>query len=348
MQLAPFVVCPETLGPLEPRKGGYWSPQADRLYPTKQGLVFMGYPQGDASMIAATMEEERDWQGTGDVAARNLAHLRAAAPKAVDFINLVKPYVAGGERAPRALELGCGSGWVSWLLAESGFETWMCDFESNSLVTGLNLEHPNIGEGRRFVTDARYAPFATGSMDLVVFKEFVHHVGEYRSLFREANRVLRDGGIMALMEPVRSIRKTVSEMRHPDPHKGHHITWPDAYLRAIRAAGFQIAHQAPIYMPHQNRRMVTAWLKNRAVAAVNETNPAGNWFTWLHLRVVGGASLVVFARKMLDMPLQERPPMALIDPDELTIGDAELASYAEFPSILNDAAGQLDKPISAG
>jgi ubiquinone/menaquinone biosynthesis C-methylase UbiE len=121
------------------------------------------------------------------------------------------------------LELGCGNGWVSWLLAKAGFETWMCDSEANSLATGLGLEHPNIGPGRRFVTDARYAPFRSGSFDLVMLKEFVHHVREYRTLFREANRVLRHGGVLALMDPLRGVWKTVSELRHPDPHEEHHI-----------------------------------------------------------------------------------------------------------------------------
>lgn len=345
MQLAPFVVCPETLGPLEPREGGYWSPGADRLYPVRDGLVFMGYPKRDAAMIAATMEEERDWQGT-DAAATNLAYLRSNVPRAVDFINLVRPYVDSSERTPRALELGCGNGWVSWLLAEAGFEPWMCDFESNSLATGFNLEHPNIGVGRRFVADARYAPFEAGSMDLVVFKEFVHHVSDYRSLFSEANRVLRDGGLVAFMEPVRSIRKTVYEVRHPDPHRGHHITWPDSYLGGLAAAGFKLEFQAPIYMPQTNRRRVTGWLKDRAVAAIDEENPAGNWFTWLHLRVLGGAQLVVVARKKRKMPPRERPPMVLIDPDELKMDDVDLAGYAEFPAVLEEAAKRLDSSVA--
>ena len=39
MELAPFVVCPETLGPLEARDDSYWSPRAERLYPVREGPV---------------------------------------------------------------------------------------------------------------------------------------------------------------------------------------------------------------------------------------------------------------------------------------------------------------------
>jgi SAM-dependent methyltransferase len=341
LELAPFVVCPQTLGPLEQAEGGYWSPRAQRLYPVRRGLVFMGYPARDAAPIRAAMDEEHAWQGTGEAAAKNLAFLRESAPRAVDFINVIQRYVERGPGRPRALDLGCGNGWVSWLLAAAGFDTWMCDFEANSLATGLNLEHPNLGDGKRFVTDARFAPVASGSMDVVVFKEFVHHVKDYRPLFREANRVLRDGGVLALIEPVRSAWKTLHEIRHPDSHKGHEITWPDAYLRAIGQAGFQICREAYVYESRANRRRVMASLKRRAAAAIDETHPSGDWFSSLHLRLIGGAQLLVVARKSRQATVSERPPMVAIDPDTLVLREEELAGYAEFPGVLQDAARML-------
>ncbi len=344
MELAPFVVCPQTLGPLERAEGGYWSPRAQRLYPTRRGLVFMGYPERDAAPVRAAMDEERAWQGTGEAAAKNLAFLRGSAPRAVDFINVAQRYVERGERRPRALDLGCGNGWVSWLLAAAGFDTWMCDFEANSLATGLNLEHRNLGPGKRFVTDARFAPVTSGSMDLVVFKEFVHHVKDHRPLFLEANRALRDGGVLALIEPVRSVWKTLYEIRHPDSHESHAITWPDAYLRAIGRAGFEICHQAHMYESRSNRRRVMARMKRRAIAAIDDAHPAGDWFSSAHLRLIGGAQLLVVARKTGHVAVNERPPMVAIDPASLVVSEADLAGYAEFPAVLEDAARRLLPP----
>jgi SAM-dependent methyltransferase len=333
---------------LEPVEGGFWSPQAERHYPLDQGLIFMGFPERDAEMIGATMDEEREHQGLGEAtAAANLAYLKEVAPRAVDFINVLEPFVGQEGGQPRALELGCGNGWVSWLLAAAGFDTWMCDFEANSLATGLNLEHPNLGQGKRFVTDARYAPFADGSMDLVVFKEFVHHIADYRPLFREANRVLRPGGTMALMEPVRSVRKTIYELRHPDPHEGHHIAWPDSYLRAIRGAGMEIVHQAYVYEPTGNTHPLAARMKKRAMAAIDGEHPAGDLLTKLQLRLMGGAQLLVIARKSEQMPIAERPPMIGIDPATLIVDDEDLGAYSEFPTVLADAAERLDRLPSA-
>jgi SAM-dependent methyltransferase len=344
MNLAPFVVCPETLGPLERADGGVWSPKAERLYPIERGLVFMGYPQRDHEMIDTTMAEEREHQGVGEeVAERNLEFLRFAAPRAVDFINVVERFVVENGRRPRALELGSGNGWVSWLLAEAGFDTWMCDFEANTLVTGLGLEHPNLGEGKRFVTDARYAPFATGSMDLVVFKEFVHHVADYKGLFREANRVLRVGGTVAMMEPLRTVMRTVREARHPQTREGHHFEWPGAYLRALRNAGFAIAHEEPMYGEGGNTRRPTAWLKKRAMAAIDEQHPAGDWVSKLQLRTFGGASLVIAGWKARDLPVAPRPAMAVIDPASALQVEEPPAAYAQFPAILRESAEKLDR-----
>lgn len=343
MELAPFIVCPETLGPLEEADGGFWSPLAERLYPCERGLVFMGYPAEDREMIELTMREEREHQGLGaDVAARNLAYVTERAPKAVDFINAIRRQMPAGEEPIRSLELGCGNGWVSWLLAEAGFEVWMCDFEANSLATGLHLEHPNIGEGKRFVTDARYAPVATGSFDLVVFKEFVHHVADPRPLFREANRALRPGGTMAVMEPVRSLWSTIRELRHPDPHEGHHITWVDSYRRAIRSAGMEIVHEEPVYEPHGNTRQPAAWMKKRALAAIDDERPNGDLLSKVQLRLFGGAQVMFIARKAKELPPLPRPPMTVIDPRTLVAGEDATAAYDGFPSVLREAAERLD------
>jgi len=342
VELDPIIVCPETLGPLRRVDEGFWSDKAQRLYPARQGLVFMGYPERDATMIRSTMEEERLWQGTGEASATNLAYLRETVDGAVDLINMLQDYLPESGGQPRAMELGCGNGWVSWLLAAAGFDTWMCDFEANSLVTGLNLEHQNLGDGKRFVADARYAPCADGALDLVLLKEFVHHVEDHPPLFNEAARMLRDGGIVVMREPVLSLWRAIYELRHPDDHEGHHFTWPDSYLRAIRRAGFEIVYQSQIYDENANRRRLTAWMKKRAEASISEANPSGNLLAKLQLRLFGGAALVVVARKIRRVSPTKRPPMVTIDPSTLVVDDAELAGYAEFPAVLEEASRRLD------
>jgi len=309
----------------------------------------MVYPQQDQEMIAATMLEERGHQGLGDdVARRNLEYLRKAAPRAADFISVTRRYAGASDRTPRAVELGSGNGWVSWLLAEAGFDTWMCDFEANTLLTGMNLKHANLPEGRRFVTDARFAPFESGSFDLVVFKEFVHHVEAFTPLFREANRLLRPGGTVAMVEPVRSLSRSVRELKTPDPHEGHHITWPDRYLRGLRTAGFEIVHEQPVYDDQGNTKPPMAWMKKRAIAAIDDQHPSGDWVSKLQLRVFGGAQLMMIGQKVRDLPIVPRPSMNVIDPESVIATETVPAPYEEFPTVLRSAAAGFAAPSVSG
>ena len=223
----------------------------------------------------------------------------------------------------------------------------MCDFEANSLATGLNLEHPNLGEGRRFVTDARFAPIAGGSMDLVVFKEFVHHVADYRPLFREANRVLRHGGTMALMEPVQSAWTVVRELRQPNTHEGHHFAWPDSYLRAIRRAGMEIVYQAPVYASDGNTRPLAAWMKRRALAAIDDSHPPATGSRSCSFACWAEPTSSSSLARRATCPRPSGRRSCPIDPATRVTGADELASYAEFPAVLASAAERLKRLPSA-
>jgi SAM-dependent methyltransferase len=340
MRLNPAVVCPESLGPLTDRGDELWSAHTNRMYPIRDGLVFFGFPERDEAMIAATMQEEREWQGTADTVARDTEFLCMSAPAAVDLINLASRYVVAGTGQPKALELGAGSGWVSWLLASAGYDTWMADFEANSVAIGLQYEHPNLGIGRRFVCDARYAPFADETFDLILLKEFVHHVADYDLLFAEANRVLRTGGVVALMEPTRSVLQTLLELRSPDPHEGHAIAWLDNYRRSLKRNGFVAEHQTAVYTTRENRFALLASLKRRARRSV-EGLQRPDAFTQAHLRLIGDASSVLIARKSRPAPRAERPPMRVIDPETLVITKDQRAAFRPMIAILERAAVRL-------
>ena len=344
IELSPSVVCPETLGPLVPRADDVWSPNAGRAYPVREGLVFFGYPERDEAMITATMAEEHAWQGTAETVQRDTEFLRQSAPHAVNLINLASRYVRTDNDRPKALELGCGSGWASWLLAVAGYRTWMADFEANSLAIGLQYAHPNLGEGHRLVTDARYAPFADDTFDFVLLKEFVHHVADYGLLFAEANRVLRPGGILALMEPTRSVLRMLFELRRPDAHEGHVITWLDAYRRAMRHSGFTLEHETAVYDPRQNRYAVLGRLKQRASRSVRDLGRP-DAFTSAHLRLIGDASSIIIARKTARSSRAPRPPMRIIEPSTLVITTQERAAFRVMLPVLEHAAQSL-QPLS--
>ena len=108
------------------------------------------------------------------------AKATAAIIRSLDRIRPIEPGL-------RSLEVGAGSGWVSYTFAEHGYDAWLCELEPNSLAVGLLYDHPNMGEGKRIVSDATLVPFADGTFDIVVCKEFAHHVPDKYALFAVAN-----------------------------------------------------------------------------------------------------------------------------------------------------------------
>jgi SAM-dependent methyltransferase len=336
------LVCQETLQPLEVVDDGLWSSGAQRLYPVRGGLVYMGYPHQDQAMIEATMTEEREWQGTVATLERDAEFLRQSAPQAVRFINLISTHAP---TRGRVLELGAGSGWVSWLLARAGYDTYLCDFEANSLALGLEYEHPRMDVGRRIVVDARYAPFADGSFDVVFLKEFVHHVADYQSLFREANRVLRAGGLLAFQEPTMNLFQRVYQIRHPDPVEGHHIEWPERYLRSISKAGFEAIHLGAIFYERVPRSAIKRALRRSALRRT-DGDRALDTFGRIHLSLLGDAQFVVIARKTRDAAPMFRPPMRVIDPATMTTSQQDREIYRQLCTITEQAAEDLRAPAS--
>ena len=299
----------------------------------------MGYAVDDEAEIRETMEEERTWQGTPEHVERDEEFLRSSAPKAVDVVKLLRR-LTGRREGLRALELGSGSGWVSWLLAEAGFDTWLCDFEANSLYSGWIYEHSRLQPGRRIVADARYAPFADESFDVVLLKEFAHHVADLGQLFGEANRVLRMGGILAVVDPTRNVKTAIYERRRPDPHKGHHITWADRYLQAARRAGFQKRWLSYTYHSDPGRSIVRS-LQERAARNVAGLRHNRSIFTAVHARVLGNASMVYVGEKQRAASAAARPELRQIDPATLQLAAADISAWSGCRALVADAARQL-------
>lgn len=335
--------CQQTLEPLVPEDGGLRSAGADLLYPIRDGLVFMGYDAGRHELMQELMEEERAWQGALEHVEEDMDFIRKSAPAAVTLLNLVER-IRPSPPGARALELGSGAGWVSWLLAEAGYDTWFCDFEANSLALGWAYAHPNLGPGKRIVADATLPPFADHSFDLVLCKEFVHHVQDKERLIAEANRVLKPGGTLVMMEPVRSVWTTVQERRHPDPHAGHVIVWPESYLRVLRNEGFAVVWQGPYYYGYrEGRSRITSAIKGRANARIEQgRGRPRDPLVWLHMHLVGGgASFVAIAEKRREAERRPRPRIRVVSPEQLVLTDAQREAYRPFGDVPREVAPGL-------
>lgn len=91
--------------------------------------------------------------------------------------------IAEGCRSGRTLEIGGGSGNLKTLLPQ--------------VVSTDIQESPWLDA----VANAQSLPFADGSFDNIVMVDVLHHLGRPKLFFAEAERVLRPGGRVLMIEP---------------------------------------------------------------------------------------------------------------------------------------------------
>jgi len=329
--------CQQSLSPLELRDDGLFSPASRITYPIKDGLVFMGYDQARDFYFQTVMQEEKDHQTSAEFFERDAEYLSvsakatAAVMRALDRIQTVRP-------GARGIEVGAGSGWVSYMFAKQGYDMWICELEPNSLAISHLYDHPNLGPGKRIVSDATLLPFADATFDFVICKEFAHHVADKYALFSEANRVLRPGGTLVLLEPVMSLNSRLYYARYPDPHTDHVIVRLGKYLADLRRAGFEIRARGPYsYHPWEGRLPFIRKWREQTNARLAGGELCHTWWDDAMTSVVGG-SLVAVAVKRNTAPAIPRPKIRVVDPNSLTITATDREIYRPFLQIIADSS----------
>jgi SAM-dependent methyltransferase len=103
----------------------------------------------------------------------------------------------------RVLDCGCGTGWLSYLLARRGYDVVGVDVSAEAVE--LARAHPLFRDGgtpRFVVADAEALTF-DAEFDAVVFFDALHHAVDERAAIAGAFRALRPGGVCVALEPGR-------------------------------------------------------------------------------------------------------------------------------------------------
>ncbi|MEM3433326.1 MAG: class I SAM-dependent methyltransferase [Candidatus Methanomethyliaceae archaeon] len=126
----------------------------------------------------------------------------------LEFVRILTPYILSCHmvRGKSVLDVGCGLGHGSWLLATNGAECVVA-VDLNWAKVRQSFEH--CASFRRFsalVMDAQWLGFEDASFDVVACFEVIEHVPQPDKLLPELKRVLKTDGILILTTPNRAVR----------------------------------------------------------------------------------------------------------------------------------------------
>jgi len=96
----------------------------------------------------------------------------------------------------RVLDLGGGTGRLSFRLEKAGANVWLLDSSAAMLKRAARL----LSANRAVLGDAASLPFAENSFDLVIIVDALHHFRQQQAALLEALRVLVPGGTLAILD----------------------------------------------------------------------------------------------------------------------------------------------------
>ena len=129
----------------------------------------------------------------------------------------------------RVLDLGCGHGMASVVLARRGSHVTACDLSLGYMrETGLRARVNDVAFDR-VVCDGEVLPFRDGAFDGVWANAVLHHLDIDRA-GRELNRILAPGGIAVFCEPWAGNR-VLNWARSALPYPGKHRTVDETPLQ---------------------------------------------------------------------------------------------------------------------
>lgn len=108
----------------------------------------------------------------------------------------------------KVLDMGCGDGWFSVILAKRGATVWGFDISSSAIDTArARAEQNGVSDRTHFdVASAYQLPYPDTFFDVVAGQAILHHLGDRGRLAREIRRVMRPGAKAVFSEPFAGVQ----------------------------------------------------------------------------------------------------------------------------------------------
>jgi SAM-dependent methyltransferase len=160
------------------------------------------------------------------------------------------------EAAPRrVLDLGCGTGWTSRLLARAGYEVTGVDISADAIGIAQELAAEENLANVTFLVGDYETVLPANTYDYVLFYDALHHAEDESAALRTACNALKPGGAMFAFEPGTGHHES-SDSQHAIKEYGvHEKDMPPSHIwKRGREAGF--THKLVLPTPHDlNRRL---------------------------------------------------------------------------------------------
>ena len=127
---------------------------------------------------------------------------------------------AGGKRI---LDVGCGAGYGTALLAESAADALGFDLAEDA----VRYASAHYGNVRFRVASADRFPLPTDSRDLITAFEVIEHLEDWRTLLTESHRVLADDGLFFVSTPNKSYYTEARAEAGPNPFHVHEFEFEE-------------------------------------------------------------------------------------------------------------------------
>jgi ubiquinone/menaquinone biosynthesis C-methylase UbiE len=203
---------------------------------------------------------ERVWDERADVGDVGLTH--------TEDEHRARYVWASARVAGRGLDIACGTGYGSRILAES------CE------VTGVDQDEDTISAARERVPKAAFLaaevpplPFDDASFDWAVSFETVEHLDRDAEFVAELRRVVVPSGHVFLSTPNRAV-SSPNEAKPQNPYHVREYLLPELES-LVRNAGFE---NVDVYFQRKERRRLPEFFASAVIARVPQLCQPGRWW----------------------------------------------------------------------
>jgi SAM-dependent methyltransferase len=118
------------------------------------------------------------------------------------MVRVLRPAAERAQRPLEVLDLGAGNGWLSYRVALERHHAFALDIRNDS-IDGLGAAGPFRSRAKRMeciVAPFDAVPLPDGSIDIALFNASLHYAINLGVVLREAQRVTRPGGSIAILD----------------------------------------------------------------------------------------------------------------------------------------------------